>query len=603
MQRAASLAGFARPYRGPLLAAAGLTLVQVGLDLAAPWPLVLVVDHALGGRPLAGPLAGLGGLSPFALTALAAGAGVALAALGSLVAYATAYLVGASAERIGADLRCAAYEALQARSLRFHDGSRTGDLVSRLGSDVARVQDVLVSTFQTLLPELLTLVGMLGVLAALDPGLAVAALAVLPLLALQIARSRSRIRSVERTARDRQGRVASHATEALRHVRAVQAFGREAAEAERFRAESAEATRAAVAALDVQARYGPTSDLILAAGAGGILLLGATRVASGDLTLGTLLVVLSYVSGFYQPVRELTRLQRLRAKGAASRERLLELFAGEPVPPDPPGALAAPPGPAALAFRDVHFAYRSDAPVLRGVSLEIGAGETVCVVGRTGAGKSTLLSLAVRLYEPDRGALALGGTDVRRFTRASLRDRIAFVPQDPWIREGSLADNIRYGRPEASDEEVRSAGRTACVDEFAERLPGGYDAPVGEGGVLLSGGQRRRVALARALVRGAPLLLLDEPTSGLDAESEALVLQAIRRAAHGRTVVVVTHRLALTALAQRVVVLERGRVVEQGAPAQLLRARGAFARLWSRQMRGVRVPNAPSERRTEGVAV
>jgi ABC-type multidrug transport system fused ATPase/permease subunit len=598
MLRRAALGGFVGPHRGALLAAAGLIVLQVLLELAAPWPLKLVVDNALGGEPLEGWLAPLAGASPFELAALAAAAVVGLTAAGSLVGYATTYLVGAAGERIGADLRVAAFDCLQRRSLRFHDRSRTGDLVSRLTSDVGRVQDVLVSTFDTLLPELLTLVGLLVVLAALDPGLALAALAVVPLLALQIARSRARIRSVEREARDRHGRLAARATEALRHVRAVQAFGREADEGQRFRRESTEAVRSAVVALDVQARYGPISDLILALGAGGILLLGVERVTSGRLTLGTLLVVLAYVSSLYQPVRELTRLTRLRAKGAASRDRLLEIFSADALPPDAPDALRAPREPSPLALRDVHFGYESDVPVLRGVSLELAAGETVCVVGRTGAGKSTLLSLLLRLYDPDRGELTLAGVDLRRFSLASLRDRIAFVPQDTWVQHGTLADNIRFGRPGASDEEVRAAGRLGGVDEFAARLPGGYDAAVGEGGTLLSGGQRRRLALARALVRDASLLLLDEPTSGLDADSEALVLEAIRRSAHGRSVVVVTHRLAVAALAHRVVVLEGGRVVEQGAPAQLLRDGGAFARLWSRQMAAVQDPKRASELQT-----
>jgi len=262
----------------------------------------------------------------------------------------------------------------------------------------------------------------------------------------------------------------------------------------------------------------------------------------------------------------------------------MEIFANDGVVPEDRKAIHAPRGSCALALHNVTFGYRRELPVLSNVSLQITVGETVCIVGPTGAGKSTLLSLLLRFYDPDEGAITMDGIDFRRFTLRSLRERLALVPQDTWILDGTIADNIRFGRSEATDDEVRLAGKVALVEEFVARLPEGYDSVAGEIGTRLSGGQRSRIALARALVRDASVLLLDEPTSWLDAKSEAVVIDALRRVARNRTVVMVSHRLKLAAIADRVIVLDSGQIVEQGEPTILLAAGGEFARLWEQQI-------------------
>jgi ATP-binding cassette subfamily B protein len=577
------LRAFLRPYRSTLSLASGLTLLETLLDLARPWPLKVAVDNAIGGRPLGGPLAFLDGLGPAGLAAVAALGGIALVGIGALVGYLITYLTSAAAERVGADLRQAVFGRMLGLGLPFHDRHRSGELVTRLTGDVARVEDSMVAWFTVLVPEVLTLVGMVVVVLAVDLTLGLAALAVAPPLALVVALRRRRIRASQRTSRDADAALAAEATEVLRNVRVVQAFTRERETGARFSGRSRGAVRAALDAMDLEARWSPVADLLLAAGGGLVLWLGVTAVADGRMTLGTLLVVLAYLSSLYGPIRALARLARTLARGAASRERILEVLdSGEVVPEDPDPVPASPPR-LGLAVRGAWFAYAEGAPVLRHLDLEVAAGERVCVVGPTGAGKSTLLALLLRFYDPDAGAVELDGVDLRRLELASLRRQIALVPQDPWMLDGTVADNVAFGRPGAITDELEVAARAALVDRLINALPDGWDTRVGEGGVRLSGGQRRRVALARAILRDASVLLLDEPTSGLDAASERAVLDALDRAAEGRTVLAVSHRLGLAAWSDRVVVLDGGRVVEQGPPAELLAADGAYARLWALQ--------------------
>ena len=585
--RGRALRGFLRPYRGSLSLASGLILVETLLDLARPWPLKVAVDNAIGGQPLDGPLAVVDGLGPAGVAAVAAVAGIGLVGVGALVGYLITYLTAATAERVGADLRQAVFGRMLRLGLPFHDRHRSGDLVTRLTGDVSRVEDSMVAWFTVLVPEVLTLAGMVVVVLAIDLTLGLAALAVAPPLALVVALRRRRIRAVQRASRDADAALASEATEVLRNVRVVQAFTREREAAGGFSGRSRGAVRAALAAMDLEARWSPIADLLLAAGGGLVLWLGVTAVTSGRMTLGTLLVVLAYLSSLYGPIRALARLARTLARGAASRERILEVLDSGEVVPEAADPLPAAPPRHGLALRGVWFSYTEGNPVLRHLDLEVAAGERVCVVGPTGAGKSTLLALLQRFYDPDAGAIELDGVDLRRLGLGSLRNQLALVPQDPWMLDGTIAGNIGFGRPGASQAELEAAAALAGLDELLPRLPDGWATQVGEGGVRLSGGQRRRVALARAILRDASVLLLDEPTSGLDAASEQAVLDALDlvfgSAADGRTVVSVSHRLSLADRADRVVVLDGGRVVEQGPPGELLAAGGAYARLWALQ--------------------
>ncbi|HEV8652209.1 MAG TPA: ABC transporter ATP-binding protein [Actinomycetes bacterium] len=581
MRGPASLWSYLMAYRASLAVAIGLTLAEILLELARPWPLKLAIDNALGDHPLPGWLSPLSGLSPAALSGAAAGGSVLLVGVSGLVGYLIRILTGAAAERVGADLRQALMDRLLSLRLRFHDRNRSGELVTRLVGDVNRVEDYLVAGFTVVVPEVLLLLGMLVVLLRVDPVLAFAALVVTPLLAgLAVVRWR-RVRATQRAARTASGRLSASAADLLRNVRVVQAFGQEALSRDRFAGHNVASTGAALHALKVEARFSPLADLALAFGSGAVLWLGVQRVQSGRITLGTLLVVLSYLASLYGPIRSLTRMSSTVARGAASGERLLEVLRSDEAVAEPAHPLPVPPFRRELRLDRVSFAYTPGVPVLQRVSLTVRTGETVCVVGPSGSGKSTLLDVLLRLYEPDSGAVLVDGVDLSACAPAALRARVALVPQEPWLMDGTVRDNIAFGRPDVTDEELLAVAKEALVDEFARHLRHGYDTPVGEAGGLLSGGQRRRIAIARAVLRRADLLLLDEPTSGLDAAAEALVVEALARIARGRTVLMVSHRLSLAAAADRVVVLDQGRVVEQGPPAELLAEGGAYARLWA----------------------
>jgi ATP-binding cassette subfamily B protein len=542
-----------RSHRGSLGLACGLAVLQVGSVLLRPWPLAFAVDHALSPAGVDSVPSFLSWASATQLLVLAALASGLLTVVLGLLDLATDRTAEGTAERIGADLRSAVFTRAMTRSLRFHDRMRSGELVSRLTTDVGRVLDALVAVTTTLLPDVLLLVAVLAVLATLDPELALVGLSVVPALAWFAVGQRRRVRRAQQDARTASGRVVATSQDLLRNVRAVQAFGRLDRAQSTFEARNRAQLDADLGAVAVEARWTPVVDSILAIGTGLALVVGGTHVLHGRLSTGALLVVLAYVRDLYSPVRSLTRLSTLLAKAGVSLGRLSEVLESQESVPEPRHPVRAPDGVPSLRLEAVDFGYVPGEPVLRGFDLEVAPGETIALLGPSGAGKSTLLQLLLRLYDVDEGRVLLHGVDVRDLKLDDLRSRIAYLPQDPWLLDATIAENIAFGSRSVPRHGVLAAGRAALVDEFAERLPQGYDTHVGEGGVRLSGGQRRRVALARAAVSDAGLVLLDEPTASLDPESAAAVVQAVRAATAGRTVLVVTHDQDLAAYADRCV--------------------------------------------------
>ena len=569
---------FLAPYRVKLGAGAVATLASSALALAQPWPLKVIVDNVLRGKPLHLPWVSAASWSKTDVLNAAILAFIALVLLGALFDYAGTYLMDSSGIRMVADVRETLFARLQRHSLQFHATQRTGDLISRVMSDIGRVQDMLIQSFSVLIPNVALLVGMLTVMLLIDWTFTLIALAIGPPLFVLIVMYKRRIKGASRRARQLEGQLAAHTGEVLGAVRVVQAFTREDFEDERFSAQSSSTLGANLDAIRLQARFSPLVDILAGLGTAIVLFVGTHQVLSGQLSLGLLLVFLSYLGSLYKPMRQLAKLTYVSAKGVASAERVSEILEAEPDVRDAPGSvvLARPRGH--VRFEGVEFAYVPGKPVLQDVDVDVEPGQVVAVVGPSGAGKSTFVSLLPRFFDPQRGRVLIDGRDVGSIRLASLRAHIAVVPQEPLLFDGSIFDNIAYGRRDADEESVLRAARLALVDDFVRLLPDGYDTQLGERGASLSGGERQRISIARAFVRDAPVLILDEPTSALDPLVERQLVDALARLLEGRTAFVIAHRMSTVARADQVLVLDRGRIVERGRHADLMQLPGGVYR-------------------------
>ncbi len=563
------LGPYASPYRRALAVGGVLTLAEVGLSLAQPWPLRWVVDKVLQPENPA--------THPQLILAVSALTLVALVLLAGVADYWATRLLAAAGLHVANDLRLSVLARLQRQSLRFHGKHRVGDLTSRVTSDVAYTQDMLVQVLATLLPATVLVIGMFVVMVTIDPVFTLLALLSTPPLIWATRRARKELRSAARRVRKADGALASAATEDLSAIHLVQVFGLEHERLRHFAGLSETSLTAGVDSVRVQSRFGPLVEVAGVVSTAVVLWFGAERVLSGHLSLGVLLVFITYLSSLYKPVKQLTKLSQVVSKGAAALERIGEVMEAPIDIVDAPGAVAIPIR-GGVEFRDVSFSYGRE-PVLRDLSLTIEAGQNVALVGPTGAGKSTIAALIPRLADVNSGQVLVDGIDVRRHQLAALRGQIATVLQDTVLLDGTLRENIICGYPRARDRDVRRAARLALVDEFATRLPDGLDTHIGERGANLSGGQRQRVAIARAILRDASIIILDEPTSALDAGSEELLVAALANLPQGRTKIVIAHRLSTVRDADRIFVLEHGRIVEAGTHSQLASYGGLYAKL------------------------
>ena len=572
--------GFARALLAPDRRIAGLALwlmiVDTALALAAPWPLQLVVDYGLGGRPFPSWLRPLAGLPHLAVAGIAAAAGLILLGIGAVAGYQVAYLTGALAERMTLRLRLGLLRHLMrvspARTARFP----LGELSSRLGSDAGQIADAVSAVIETIVPEVALLTGMIVITALLDWRLTLIALALVPLYALT-ARLRNRpLRSAQQHSRALSGRLNALTTDQLGMLPAVHVFDQAEAEAGRHAEAAGAAADAAVRALDASARFRPVNDILPGIGLAAALVVGTIEVTSGRLSVGGLLVFVAYLASLTSPIRALAGLSAVIARGTASRDRVTELLDLPPLEPAAAGTPVAGPvsspgrGRHAAAARGlpirldrVSYQHRPGEPVLDRVSLDLAAGQLACLTGPSGAGKSTLLSLLTRLADPTSGRILVGGQDIAALPLSRLRALVTLVPQEPWLWSGTIAENIGYGLTGAGRAEIAAAAERAGVAGFAAEFAAGLDTPVGEHGRQLSVGQRRRVAIARALLRDTPVLLLDEPTAGLDQATEDRLVRELLASTQGKTVLLVTHAEALTRFADRTLRLAAGQVADR----------------------------------------
>lgn len=538
-------------------------LLEVVVRLLEPWPVKVVLDAVL---PAAvGQDVGTGVLR---LVVGAAVAVVLLAALRALAAYLSTVAFALVGARVTTRLRGEVYERLLGGSAKFHGRSRGGDLVTRVVGDVGRVQEAAITAGMPLFGNALTFVGMATVMLVLDPLLALAVLAVVPLFLLQGGTASGKITGASRAQRRREGHLAGDAGEAFAAIGVVQAYGLQDQLGSRFRTANLGSLAEGVKARRLAAGLERRTDIVVGMATGVVLAVGAQRVLTQSITPGELVVFLSYLKTAFKPMRDVAKHTGRIARATASGERVAEAL--EDAAPLPEAACARPLRRVVgeLRLEGVTVEHHPGVPVLRGAHLRIRAGERVAVVGASGSGKSTLLQLLLRFVDPVEGRVTIDGHDVMHLTRESVRARTAVVLQEAVLFATTLAENIRFGRLGATDDEVARAAEAAGVHEFAIRLPDGYDTVVGERGSTLSGGQRQRVAIARALLRDPAVVLLDEPTTGLDETSAAIVLCGLARLGEGRTTILVTHDERLIGLCDRVVALVDGGFVEMTRDAE-----------------------------------
>ena len=578
-----------RPY-WPSLALAMLAVIGETLaDILEPWPVKVVVDNVLQSKRLPAwatfIVDKLGG-DRIAVLNFALAAVIVIAVVGAVSSYLEKYLTTSVGQWVSHDLRLLLYQRIQRLSLIEHGEARTGDLISRVTSDIDSVQDFINSALLGILVSLMTLAGMIGVMFYMSWRFTLIAFSVAPVLFAVVYFYTRRIKKASKALRKQESELMSGVAEVLTSIQVVQAFAREDYEDRRFTMESKHSVQAALQARSMKAKLAPIVDVIVAVGTCLVLGYGAHLILGGSLSTGELIVFLAYLGKTYKPMRELSKMTNVVSKAAVSYERIQEVLANESRVRDLPAASQAPPFGGQIEFDRVSFSYGADIQILKNVSFRIEPGQVAAIVGPSGTGKTTIASLIPRFFDPQSGAVKLDGIDVRQFTLKSLRDQISFVLQDTLLFRGTIWENIAYGRPDAPPEETVQAAELANAHDFIVNMPHGYGTMVGERGVTLSGGQRRRIAIARAIVRNSPILILDEPTSGLDAASERAVVEALDRLMKGRTTVIIAHHLDTIRHADVIFVVKDAEVVETGTHHSLIAAGGVYANLYDIQTSG-----------------
>jgi subfamily B ATP-binding cassette protein MsbA len=582
-----------RPHWKAMSLALLAVLGETVTDLLDPWPLKIIVDNVLQSKPLPPWLAGLVnhlGQNKLAVLNFAVLAVAVIAIIGAVSSYTEKYLTTSVGQWVMHDLRRTLYQHIHHLSLAEHDEKRTGDLISRVTSDIEAVQDFITSAMLGMLVNVLTLAGMVVVMFYFNWRFALIALSIAPALFLVVWIFTKRIKKASRAMRQKEGELANIVQEVFTSIRVVKAFAREDYEQERFEKQSLENVDTALQARSIKAKLSPVVEVLAAVGTCLVLGYGARLALAGQLTTGDLIFFLAYLGKMYKPMRDLSKMGDTVSKATVSYERIQEVLNAVSRVRDLPRARRAPPFKGKMEFDRVSFSYSPDRPILKEMSFQIEPGQVAAFVGPSGAGKSTIISLIPRFYDPTSGQVKIDGSDVRKYTLQSLREQMSFVLQDTVLFHVPIWQNIAYGKPEAQRAEIIRAAELANAHEFIEKMPEGYDTMVGERGVSLSGGQRQRIAIARAIIRNTPILLLDEPTSGLDAESEKAVFDALGRLMEGKTCIVIAHHLATIQKADVIFVVKDFQLAEHGTHAELLAAGGLYSELYGLQLGALEQP-------------
>ena len=576
-----------RPYWKQLALAFVAVLGETFSDVLEPWPIKIVIDNILQSKKLPGWLAGFVsgafGQNKLAVLNFAVATVAGIAVVGAISSYVEKYLTTSVSQWVTHDLRRTLYNHIQRLSLAEYDKTQTGDLISRVTSDINAVQDFINSALLGIVVNVLTLVGMAGVMFYINWRFTLIALSIAPALFAVVYYLTRRIKKASREVRKKESELVSVVQEVLTSVRVVKAFAREDFEVTRFESQSLENVETALEARSIKAKLSPIVDVMVAAGTCLVLAYGARLALSGQISAGVLVVFLLYLGKMYKPMRDLSKSTDTVSKAVVGYERIEEVLDIEARVRDLPGARKAPRFKGKIEFDHVNFAYDDKIPVLKDLSFETEAGQVAAIVGPSGVGKSTIISLIPRLYDPQSGTIRIDGVDIRRYKLKSLREQISFVLQETLLFHTSVWENIAYGKPDASPDQIIRAAKQANAHEFIVQLSEGYGTMVGERGVTLSGGQRQRIAIARAIVRNTPILVLDEPTTGLDSSSEQAVIEALERLMKGKTCIVVAHHLSTIRHADVIFVVKESELVEKGTHDQLLAAGGLYAELYKIQ--------------------
>lgn len=563
---------YLRPVVWLIVLAGILVLANSGLQLLGPYLIGLAVDQFIA----VGDRAGL-----VRIVLLLLGTYVA----GWLVMSGQIYLMGLASQRTLARMRTEIFRAIQGFAMRFFDEREAGDLMSRLVNDVDVINQFLSNGLVSLVSDTLLLVGILVVMVTMHPRLALSSFAVLPAMVATTVILSRRARAAFRRTREKIGAVSADLEENLSGMRVVQAFARESQNLQRFVTLNAENRDANVQAQAITSAFMPTVDILSTMAIAIVMGYGAYLATLGQVTVGVIVAFLVYVQRFYQPIRRLSNLYAMAQSALAGAERIFHLLDTPAEYRERDGTVDLPPIQGRVEFRDVHFAYKPGEPVLQGINLLAEPGQTIALVGPTGAGKTTIVALLARFYDVTEGQVLVDGYDVREVRLASLRSQMGMVPQDSFLFSGTIADNIRYGRLDATDEEVEAAARLVNAHDFIMSLPKGYQTEVTERGSNLSLGQRQLISFARAILADPRILILDEATSSVDTRTEMLIQRALERLLENRTAFIVAHRLSTIRNADQVLVVEGGRIVERGTHRELLARRGRYYELYQKQFR------------------
>lgn len=566
-------------HKGSIALAACCTLGYTLAELLSPWPLKIIFDHLLLDRAVPEAM-------PWLHWLLAQGKGIAvlvvsfsivlIAAGKSLFSYFQLFITSRIGYQLVHRLRRELFTSLQRMSLSWHNRARSGELLTKVTSDTTTLKDVFAESALNFTSQILTVIGMLTVMFMLNVGLSLIVLCTIPLLCYVLFAIYRRIKSSARRQREQEGRVASRISEVLRAVSLVQAFARERYEQERFEHESQQTLDESVRTARMEAAASRAVEIVSAAGLWVVVLFGAIQVINGQLSPGEMLIFTAYLTSMYKPLRQLARLSSRFSKAMVGAERIAEILESDSETPESTIQVRAGRLKGEIVFYQVSFDYGDGRQALKNVSFGIMPGQRVALVGASGAGKSTIASLLLRFYEPTHGSILIDGTEIRQYQRESLRQQIGVVLQDTILFGSSIRENIAYGIPHATQEQVEAAARQAAAHDFIAALPHGYDTIIGERGCTLSGGQRQRLCLARAIIKQPSLLILDEPVAAIDAESSRQIQQSLYHLQKGKTMLVISHQFAGLEKFNQILAMREGEIVECGTHDELMWRRGYY---------------------------